>query len=156
MTRSSTVGWLSPPAAADRVRQHGLDVLAGGVPPADVGRYRLVPDRHLDRHDDQLPGDGRCRLPLGRRSATASGPRIVVLCGSVLLGLGLVLASRATSLVEFQLVFGLFIGAAAGAFYAPMMALASGGSRRTAASPSPLSPPAPAWLRSPWRRSRAG
>ena len=54
------------------------------------------------------------------------GPRIVVLCGSVLLGLGLVLASGATSLVEFQLVFGLFIGAAAGAFYAPMMALASG------------------------------
>jgi MFS family permease len=54
------------------------------------------------------------------------GPRIVVLSGSVLLGLGLVLASRATSLVEFQLVFGLFIGAAVGAFYAPMMALASG------------------------------
>src|SRR5258708_6377750 len=54
------------------------------------------------------------------------GPRIVVLSGSVLLGLGLVLASRATSLVEFQVVFGLFIGAAVGAFYAPMMALASG------------------------------
>ena len=53
------------------------------------------------------------------------GPRLVVLCGSVLLGLGLVLASRATSLLEFQLVFGLFIGVAAGAFYAPMMALAS-------------------------------
>ena len=49
-----------------------------------------------------------------------------MLLGSVLLGLGLVLASRATSLVEFQLLFGLFIGAAAGAFYAPMMALASG------------------------------
>src|SRR6185369_12636451 len=48
------------------------------------------------------------------------GPRLVVLAGSVLLGLGLVLASRATSLVEFQLLFGLFIGAAAGAFYAPM------------------------------------
>src|SRR5262249_49108272 len=29
------------------------------------------------------------------------------------------------SLFEFQLLFGLFIGAAAGAFYAPMMALAS-------------------------------
>ena len=49
-----------------------------------------------------------------------------MLCGSVLLGLGLVLASGATSLVEFQLVFGLFVGAAVGAFYAPMMALASG------------------------------
>jgi len=53
------------------------------------------------------------------------GPRIVVLCGSLLLGLGLVLASEASSLIEFQLLFGLFIGAAAGAFYAPMMALAS-------------------------------
>jgi MFS family permease len=54
------------------------------------------------------------------------GPRIVVLMGSVLLGLGLILASRATSLLEFQLLFGILIGAAAGAFYAPMMALASG------------------------------
>ena len=54
------------------------------------------------------------------------GPQVVVLSGSVLLGLGLVLASRATSLAEFQLVFGLLVGAAAGAFYAPMMALASG------------------------------
>src|SRR4029453_17704411 len=32
------------------------------------------------------------------------GPRIVVLMGSVLLGLGLILASRATSLLEFQLL----------------------------------------------------
>ena len=34
--------------------------------------------------------------------------------------------SRATSLAEFQLAFGLLVGAATGAFYAPMMALASG------------------------------
>jgi MFS family permease len=54
------------------------------------------------------------------------GPKVVVLSGSVLLGLGLVLASRATHLAEFQLVFGILVGAAAGAFYAPMMALASG------------------------------
>jgi len=54
------------------------------------------------------------------------GARIVVLLGSLLLGLGLVLASRATSLLEFQLLFGLIIGLAAGAFYAPMMAVASG------------------------------
>jgi MFS family permease len=54
------------------------------------------------------------------------GPRIVVLMGSMLLGLGLILASRATGLLEFQLLFGILIGAAAGAFYAPMMALASG------------------------------
>ncbi|GHV24650.1 MFS transporter [Spirochaetia bacterium] len=54
------------------------------------------------------------------------GPRVVVLSGTVLLGLGLVLASHATTLVEFQLVFGILVGASAGAFYAPMMALASG------------------------------
>jgi MFS family permease len=54
------------------------------------------------------------------------GPQVVVLSGSVLLGLGMVLASRATGLVEFQLVFGILVGASAGAFYAPMMALASG------------------------------
>src|SRR6202158_517484 len=33
------------------------------------------------------------------------GPRVVVLIGAVLLGLALVLASRASSLVEFQLVY---------------------------------------------------
>jgi MFS family permease len=54
------------------------------------------------------------------------GPRLVVLAGSLLLGPGLVLASHATSLVAFQLLFGIFVGAAAGAFYAPMMALTSG------------------------------
>ena len=54
------------------------------------------------------------------------GARIVVLLGGLLLGLGLALASRATSLIEFQLLFGIIIGVAAGAFYAPMMAVASG------------------------------
>jgi MFS family permease len=53
------------------------------------------------------------------------GARIVVLSGSVLLGIGLVTASQATSLLEFQLLFGILIGVAAGAFYAPMMAVAS-------------------------------
>ena len=53
------------------------------------------------------------------------GTRIVVLAGSVLLGLGLVTASQATSLWQFQLLFGVLIGVAAGAFYAPMMAIAS-------------------------------
>jgi len=53
------------------------------------------------------------------------GTRIVVLAGSVLLGLGLVTASQATSLWQFQLFFGVLIGIAAGSFYAPMMALAS-------------------------------
>ena len=54
------------------------------------------------------------------------GTRIVVLAGAVLLGLGLVTASMATSLWQFQLLWGVLIGVAAGAFYAPMMAIASG------------------------------
>src|SRR6476620_9429921 len=53
------------------------------------------------------------------------GTRIVVLAGSLLLGLGLVTASQATSLWQFQLFFGVLIGIGAGSFYAPMMAVAS-------------------------------
>ncbi|MBR0779669.1 MFS transporter [Bradyrhizobium diazoefficiens] len=53
------------------------------------------------------------------------GTRIVVLSGSLLLGLGLVTASQAAELWQFQLCFGVLIGMAAGSFYAPMMALAS-------------------------------
>jgi MFS family permease len=53
------------------------------------------------------------------------GTRIVVLAGSILLGLGLTLASRATSLAEFQLAYGILVGIAAGSFFAPMIALAS-------------------------------
>ena len=53
------------------------------------------------------------------------GTRIVVLTGALLLGLGLVLASRATHLIEFQVVYGVLIGLAAGSFYAPMIAAAA-------------------------------
>jgi MFS family permease len=48
------------------------------------------------------------------------GARIVVLAGPALLGLGLAAASRATSQIEFQLVYGLLVGVAAGSFFAPM------------------------------------
>jgi MFS family permease len=54
------------------------------------------------------------------------GPRLVVLAGAVLLGLALVLASRATSLLVFQLTYGIMVGLAAGAFFAPMIAAATG------------------------------
>ncbi|WP_425467760.1 MFS transporter [Phreatobacter stygius] len=50
------------------------------------------------------------------------GPRIVVLAGAVLLGAGLVLASQATSLLGFQFAYGVVLGLAAGAFFAPMIA----------------------------------
>jgi len=50
------------------------------------------------------------------------GPRPVVLAGSVLLGIGLATASRSTSLLEFQLAYGVLVGFAAGSFFAPMIA----------------------------------
>jgi MFS family permease len=53
------------------------------------------------------------------------GTRLVVLLGSALLGLGLIGASRAPTLIEFQLLFGVVVGVAAGSFYAPMMVAAT-------------------------------
>ena len=54
------------------------------------------------------------------------GTRPVVLIGSVLLGVVLVLASRATSLIAFQLIYGIGVGLAGGTFFAPMMAAVTG------------------------------
>jgi MFS family permease len=54
------------------------------------------------------------------------GPGPVVLIGSVVLAASLALASRATSLIEFQLVFGLVVGGATAAIFAPMMACVTG------------------------------
>ena len=54
------------------------------------------------------------------------GPRPIVLTGSVVLAIALALASRAASLLEFQLIFGLLVGGAAAAIFAPMMACVTG------------------------------
>ena len=54
------------------------------------------------------------------------GARPVVLTGSIVIAASLALASRATSLLEFQLLFGLIIGAATSAIFAPMMATVTG------------------------------
>ena len=53
------------------------------------------------------------------------GPRRVVLAGILLLGLASILASRASSLLAFQVTFGVLIGVAAGAFFAPIIAATS-------------------------------
>jgi MFS family permease len=50
----------------------------------------------------------------------------VVLSGSIVIAASLALASRATSLIEFQLLFGLLIGSAIAAIFAPMMATVTG------------------------------
>src|SRR6185437_13156685 len=54
------------------------------------------------------------------------GARPVVLSGSIVIAASLALASRATSLIEFQLLFGLLIGAATAAIFAPMIACVTG------------------------------
>jgi MFS family permease len=54
------------------------------------------------------------------------GPRPVVLTGSIVIAASLALASRANSLIEFQLLFGLLVGSATAAIFAPMMACVTG------------------------------
>ncbi len=54
------------------------------------------------------------------------GPLPVVMTGSIVIAASLALASRATSLIEFQLLFGLLVGGATAAIFAPMMACVTG------------------------------
>jgi MFS family permease len=54
------------------------------------------------------------------------GPFPVVLTGSVVLPASLALASHATSLFVFQLLFGLMVGGSISAIFAPMMATVTG------------------------------
>jgi MFS family permease len=91
----------------------------------------------------------------------------VVLAGAGLLGLGLVLASRATSQTAFLLSYGGIVGVAAGSFFAPMIAAVMSWFRRyrslavslvsvgVGVAPLTLSPLA-AWLvsRSDWRTAQ--
>jgi MFS family permease len=54
------------------------------------------------------------------------GPRPVVLVGSTLLAASLALSSLAPSLIAFQLLFGVIVGGACAAIFAPMMACVTG------------------------------
>jgi MFS family permease len=54
------------------------------------------------------------------------GPRPVVLVGSALLAASLALSSLAPSLIAFQLLFGVIVGGACAAIFAPMMACVTG------------------------------
>jgi len=54
------------------------------------------------------------------------GPRVVVLIGSVILAASVAVASQMTSLLAFQLVFGLLVGSGAAAILPPMMASVTG------------------------------
>jgi MFS family permease len=50
------------------------------------------------------------------------GTRAVLLLGGGLLGIGMVTASQATTLLQFQICFGLLVGLASGSFYTPLTA----------------------------------
>src|ERR1700758_1145477 len=54
------------------------------------------------------------------------GPLPVVLTGSVVIAVSLALASRTTSLFAFQFIFGVMVGGATAAIFAPMMATVTG------------------------------
>jgi MFS family permease len=54
------------------------------------------------------------------------GPLPVVLTGSIVLATSLLVASRATSLVAFQFIFGVLAGGSCAAIFAPMMATVTG------------------------------
>jgi MFS family permease len=53
------------------------------------------------------------------------GTRAVVLAGGAILGVGLIGASLAATLWQFQTLFGLLVGLAAGSFYTPLTASAT-------------------------------
>jgi MFS family permease len=53
------------------------------------------------------------------------GGRVVALAGGALLGLGLVLSSQVVALWQLQMTFGVMVGLAVGAFYAPLTATAT-------------------------------
>jgi MFS family permease len=95
------------------------------------------------------------------------GTRKVVLAGSVLLGIGLAVASRAPSQTAFLLSYGLIVGVSAGSFFAPMIsAVMSWFERRRSLAVSLVSvgvgvapltiSPFAAWLvaRTDWRTSQ--
>src|SRR5580658_2839201 len=54
------------------------------------------------------------------------GPLPVVLTASIVLAASLALASRASSLLSFQILFGLLVGGSISAIFAPMMACVTG------------------------------
>jgi MFS family permease len=54
------------------------------------------------------------------------GPKVVVLTGSTLLAGSLALASQCQSLLQFQIMYGVFVGLGTSAIFAPMMATVTG------------------------------
>ena len=82
----------------------------------------MVGDRRVHSDDHRVHRHGARQHALGR----PLGPGIVVLTGSIVLAASLALASQATSLFQFQLIFGLAVGGSTAAIFAPMIACVTG------------------------------
>jgi MFS family permease len=85
----------------------------------------VVGDRRVERHDHRLLAMALGSMAWGGLS-DRFGPRAIVLTGSIILAVSLALASQATSLVAFQLIFGALVGGSAAAIIVPMMACVTG------------------------------
>ncbi len=64
--------------------------------------------------------------PLWGAASDRYGPRPVLAVGAVLVGSGLMLAGQARSVLQFDLTYGLMVGAGGGASFAPLMATVTG------------------------------
>ena len=107
------------------LRRNRRDVFTAGFHSTHLARYRMVHHRHIERHDLGFLAMALGSIVWGNLS-DRFGPRRVVLTGSTVLAGALALASRASSLFEFQLIFGLAVGGATAAIFAPMMACVTG------------------------------
>ena len=111
------------PAGLRRDRRH---VFAAGVPAADLAGYRLVGHRRIERHDHRLSGHGLRQHGLGQ-PVRPLGPRLVVVDRVGDAGREPVRwRARPHRCSQFQLVFGLLVGGARRAIFAPMMACVTG------------------------------
>jgi len=113
-------GWIIVGAGINRhlhrARRHALPQR---LPGAHVGRDGLVPHGHLDCRPPHFLSMGIGSFFWGALS-DRFGTRAVVLCGACCCGLGLVTASQAATLGQFQILFGVIVGFAGGSLYTPM------------------------------------
>ena len=103
------------------LHRHGHDDVARRVPPADVAGHGLVPCRHLVRRRAQLPLHGLRIVPLGlavrpvRHARRRAGRRRPAWRRAHR-------GQPCDDALQFQLLFGMLVGLAAGSFYAPLIA----------------------------------
>jgi MFS family permease len=100
-------------------------VFIAGFPSAHLARYRVVSHRRVERHDHRISFYGVREHRLGQSVRSPGSPDNSVDRISNP-GCSLFLASKATSLLGFQLIFGLAVGGSVAAIFAPLMACVTG------------------------------